>query len=85
MATKQPRMQYAHPDNVREPADTKPYHRRKMKGAWVFVNSWPLPRSRYMPHQGDQEKARRAKKMMELHGRNPVVRFYGSLSGGEVV
>jgi hypothetical protein len=60
------RMQYAQPDKMREPADTKPYHRRKVKGGWLLVNSWPLPRSRYMPHQGPREMARRAKKMEAL-------------------
>ena len=39
--------------------------------------------SRYMPHQGERECARRRAQMLKLHGRNPVVRFYGQLSGGE--
>ncbi len=42
-------------------------------------------RSRYMPHQGERECARRRRQMLKAHGKNPVARFYGSLSGGDVV
>jgi hypothetical protein len=41
--------------------------------------------SRYMPHQGEQEMARRRAQMLKAHGKSPVVRFYGQLSGGESV
>jgi hypothetical protein len=40
-------------------------------------------RSRYMPHQGKQEMARRRAQMLKAYGKSPVVRFYGQLSGGE--
>lgn len=41
------------------------------------------PRSRYMPHQGEREMARRRAQMLKAYGKSPVTRFYGALSGGE--
>lgn len=83
------RTRYADPYRVREPADAKIGGRliRRRAGEprqWWACTSWPVPRSKYEPHQGEKEKARRRAQMLKAYGRDPVARFYGSLSGGEV-
>lgn len=37
------------------------------------------------PQHGERECARRRAQMLKAHGKSPVVRFYGQLSGGESV
>jgi len=54
--------------------------RRHMKPARVPLASEPTEAP---PQHGAREMARRARQRMKAWGTNSVVRFYGSLGGGE--
>lgn len=62
------RMQYAHPSRVRYPAEAKPqrpFQVRDGLGNIHIVNPPRLggERSKYTPHQGEREQARRRRQM----------------------
>ena len=59
------RMQYAHPERKRVPATAKPrgpfmyLNPRTRLPKWVELRKVGGERSKYMPHQGEQEMSRR--------------------------
>lgn len=58
------RMQYAHPDRKRVSAKAREGWRyMSVKSGeprgWYQASTWPMPRSKYMPHQGKREMGRR--------------------------